>query len=166
MFVKTMVIVVFCLLFWAGCYLGTGTDQKNMKGFRSYPVSVQRLVREEEDLALLIPKQTSPVVTVISNVIVFAVIFTIIGVILKFTVGFHGFADAFVYLLVLGEVLNLFDLAVIDLFWWRNSKRIRFSSIPDKKLYQSPRKHIDSFLRGIPAFAVAAVIGAAVISLL
>lgn len=166
MIVKVMVMVAFCLLFWAGCYLGTGTDQKNIKGFRSYPLSVQRLIEKDKNLALMIPKQTSMLVTAVSNAIVFAVIFTIIGIILKFTVGFNGFVDAFIYLLVFGEVLNLFDLAVIDLLWWRNSQRIRFSSIPDKNLYQSPKKHIDSFLRGIPVFAIAAVIGAAIISLM
>ena len=62
--------------------------------------------------------------------------------------------------------MNLFDLVVIDLLWWRNSKRIRFSCIPEKEAYQNPKKHVDSFLRGIPTFAVVAVIVALILKCL
>ncbi len=41
--------------------------------------------------------------------------------------------------------LGLFDLLVIDLLWWRNTKRTRFSFLPEKKYYQNPKKHIESF---------------------
>ncbi len=35
---------------------------------------------------------------------------------------------------------------LIDLLWWRNTKRIRFLKIPQKELYQNPKKHISVFL--------------------
>lgn len=54
---------------------------------------------------------------------------------------------------------------LIDLLWWRNTKRIRFSFLPEKACYQNPRKHIDSFLKGIPLFAVTALLGAALLCL-
>ena len=46
---------------------------------------------------------------------------------------------------MLGETLNLFDLLIIYLRWWRNTKRIRFSKIPEKEFYQDPKKHIAAF---------------------
>lgn len=64
----------------------------------------------------------------------------------------------FIYLLTLGEILNLFDLIIIDLLWWRNTKRIRLSKIPQKKLYQSPKKHIESFLRAFILYILVALI--------
>ncbi|MGN0351025.1 MAG: hypothetical protein ACI4ES_05175 [Roseburia sp.] len=43
MIIKTVVIMAFCVIFWACCYISTGTDQKNIKEFRSYPIEVQEL---------------------------------------------------------------------------------------------------------------------------
>ncbi len=60
----------------------------------------------------------------------------------------------------------MFDLVVIDLLWWRNTKRIRFSFLPEKSHYQDPSKHIGSFLRGIPLFAIVAVPAAGIVTLL
>lgn len=71
---------------------------------------------------------------------------------------------AFWFFLALGEGLGLFDLIVIDLLWWRNTKRIRFSFLPEKAHYQDAGKHIGSFLRGIPLFVVVAVLSAAVVA--
>ena len=57
-------------------------------------------------------------------------------------------------------------LFVIDLLWWRNTKRIRFSFLPDKEIYQDPSKHIGSFVRGIPLFAAIAALSAWVVTML
>lgn len=46
--VKIIVAVLFYLLFWFMCYLGTGTDKKNIKGFRSYPDEVQKRVLKNQ----------------------------------------------------------------------------------------------------------------------
>lgn len=131
---KVSFIVGLCLLFLGICYLNTGNDQKNMMGFRSYPKEVQELVKKDSVLGEKAPKEINMVKVFVSNFILFAVIFLIVGLIIKFAVGFSDFMDAFVYFLILGETLNLFDLVVIDLLWWRNTKRIRFSCVPDKAL--------------------------------
>lgn len=73
---------------------------------------------------------------------------------------------AFWFFFALGEGLGLFDLVVIDLLWWRNTKRIRFSFLPEKAPYQDPDKHIGSFLRGIPMFAVIALLSAGIVTML
>lgn len=53
-----------------------------------------------------------------------------------------------------------------DLLWWRNTKRIRFSFLPEKSHYQDSGKHIGSFLRGIPLFAVVAIVSAEIITMI
>ena len=88
----------------------------------------------------------------------FTVVFSILGIILKEALCLGEFETTLLYFLMLGEGLNLFDLVVIDLLWWRNTSRIRFSCVPEKEMYQNPKKHIDSFVRGIPAFAVVALL--------
>ena len=62
--------------------------------------------------------------------------------------------------------MGLLDLVVIDLLWWRNTQRIRFSYLPEKAAYQDPSKHIGSFVRGVPLFAVIAALSAVVVTLL
>lgn len=164
--VKMGFTIGLCLLFWGICYLNTGNDEKNMIGFRSYPSEVQELVKKDPVLGKLAPKEINMIKVLISNFILFTVIFLIVGLIIKFTVGFNGFMDAFVYFLILGETLNLFDLVVIDLLWWRNTKRIRFSCVPDKKLYQNPSVHIASFSRAIVMYLMIALLVAAILTVL
>ena len=166
MFIKISVLIIFCFIFWFICFKNTGTDEKNMLGFRSYPREVQEKVYQDERLVKLVPKEINLPKIIVSNIILFTVVFLLIGAIIKYTIGFNGFADCLIYFIALGQVLNLFDLVVIDLLWWRNTKRIRFSCVSEKEYYQNPKKHIDSFLRGIPTFFVSALIVAGILSLL
>ena len=161
---KIVVAVVLYLMFFAMCYMATGTDKKNMSGFRSYPDEVQNRVREDAVLGSMAPKKLSVPITIVSNLLMFTVIFSVLGILLKNTLGIADFKSAFSYFLMLGEGLNLFDLVIIDLLWWRNSKRIRFGCVPEKEAYQNPKKHVDSFWRGIPTFAVIALLSALIVS--
>ena len=162
---RIVVGIVLYLLFWGTCYMATGTDKKNIGGFRSYPDEVQNRVYQDEVLGKLAPKKQSVPITIISNILLFTVIFTVIGLAGRNALGLQDFKTAVWYFFWLGEGLNLFDLVVIDLLWWRNSKRIRFSCVPEKKAYQNPKKHVDSFLRGIPTFVVVAVLAGWIVAM-
>lgn len=166
MILRVFIIVFLCLLFWFICYLNTGSDKKNMLGYRSYPKAVQDLVKKDEALCKMVPGEINLVKVFISNLLLFTVIFLIVGLIIKFTSGFNGFFDAFVYFLLLGEIMNLFDLVVIDLLWWRNTSRIRFSCINDKALYQDPSVHLASFYRGGIMYLLVALLVSSIISLI
>ena len=156
--IKIAVGVVFYALFFGMCYMATGTDKKNMNGFGSYPDEVQERVCKDKALGEFVPKRVSIAITILSNVMMFTILFVIIGVVGKKPLGLHDFKSAVLYFFLLGEGLNLFDLVVIDLLWWRNAKRIRFSCVPEKDVYQNPKKHVNSFLRGIPTFALVSVL--------
>jgi len=160
---KWLVIVVFYLLYWGICFLGTGTDEKNLIGLRSYPDAVQSCVRKQ--LANRAPKEKSMTAVLLSNLILFTVVFSVLGLIFKSFLAFDGYLSAFWYFLIFGEGLGLFDLLVIDLLWWRNTKRLRFSYLPEKEPYQDPAKHINSFVRGIPLFAAVAALTAGIVML-
>ena len=87
MIIKLLIILAFCLLFWLGCYKNTGTDEKNLLGFRSYPDEIQNMIYRNENLSKKVPAGINMLKVVISNIVVFAVIFGIIGTILKYTLG-------------------------------------------------------------------------------
>ena len=160
---KWIIIPAFWFLYWGICFLCTGTDKKNLAGLRSYPGAVQSVVRERLAGA---PKEKSIPSILIGNLILFTVVFSALGLVFKSVLNFDGYLAAFRYFLILGEGLGLFDLFVIDLLWWRNTKRIRFSFLPDKEIYQDPSKHIGSFVRGIPLFAAIAALSAWVVTML
>ncbi len=161
---KWLVLPAFWLLYWGICFICTGTDKKNLAGLRSYPDEVQATVRAR--LGDEAPKDKSIPSILLGNLLLFTAVFSIVGIALKGLFSFDGYFSAFWYFLLLGEGLGLFDLVVIDLLWWRNTQRIRFSFLPDKAAYQDPSKHIGSFVRGIPLFAVVAALSAAVVTLL
>ncbi len=154
---KWLIIPAFWLLYWGMCFLGTGTDKKNLAGLRSYPDAVQSVVCERMEN---VPKKKNVLSILLGNLIFFTFLFSVIGLIFKKILAFGSFLYAFLYFLILGEGLGLFDLLIVDLLWWRTTKRIRFSFLPEKSYYQDPAKHIISFVRGLPVFVVVAVLSA------
>ena len=157
---KIILAIVFYLLYWGICFLGTGTDKKNLLGLRSYPEAVQDRVRNDPQLRAAVPKAKSTAAIWLSNLLLFTALFSVLGLALRSVLNLEGYLSAFWYFLAFGEGLGLFDFLVIDLLWWRSTKRIRFSFLPEKKYYQDPKKHMESFLHGIQLFAAIAALTA------
>lgn len=153
--------IAACLIMWLICFLSTGTDEKNLIGLRSYPTEVQNAIRSSEKYRQKV-KPTNMVKVFVSNTVMFAVILFVFGLFTKA----DDFKTNFINVLTVGEVLNLFDLIVIDLLWWRNTKRIRFSDIPEKEAYQNPKQHIDSFVRGVVMYLIVAAVDGVVLTVL
>lgn len=106
-------------------------------------------------------KVTSSTVSFVSNILVFGAILFIFGLFVKE----NGFKDNFINLLILGQCLNVFDFFIIDMLWWRNSKRIRFTGTEDmQELYSNPQKHLVSFLKGIAVFLIIAIVDGMLLS--
>lgn len=164
MAVKIVTAFLFYMFYWFCCFLGTGTDQKNLAGLRSYPDAVQQAVRNHPVLGKDALSEKSIISILLGNLLLFTIAFSVLGFALRNILGLDDFWTAFWFFLALGEGLGLFDLVIIDLLWWRSTKRIRFSFLPKKDSYQNPGKHIGSFLRGIPLFAVVAVLAAEIVT--
>lgn len=146
-------IIILCTVFFALCFLGTGTDEKNLKSYASYPDEVQKRIREVDEYQGKL-HEANKLITWFANLVVFLVLFMIFGAFIRE----KDFTQNFIKLLILGQALNIFDLLIIDLLWWRNTKRIRFSKIPEKVLYQNPKKHIEAFLRALPMYIIVAAV--------
>ena len=155
---KIIVAIAFYFLYWGVCFLGTGTDKKNLMGLRSYPEEVQNRVRSDHQLGKAVPKGKSTAAVWLSNLLLFTVVFSALGLALRGMLNLDGYLSAFWYFLAFSEGLGLFDLLVIDLLWWRNTKRTRFSFLPEKKYYQNPKKHIEAFIRAFIMYLLIALI--------
>lgn len=129
-------LVILCILFWGICYLNTGSDDKNIKSYASYPDEVQEMVKKNPALQSKI-KTASPFVSLVSNIVVFGIVLFIFGLFVKE----DGFRVNFINLLILGQSLNAFDFLVIDMLWWRNSKRVRFTGTKTERNCIPTRKN-------------------------
>lgn len=116
-------------------------------------------------LGKAVPKGKSTTSILPGYLLLFTGAFSALGLTLRDVLSLRDFETSFWFFLALGEGLGLFDLVVIDLLWWRNTKRIRFSFLPEKSCYQDPSKHIGSFLRGLPLFAAVAALAAGIVTM-
>ncbi|WP_311492755.1 ABC transporter permease [uncultured Anaerococcus sp.] len=153
-------LVILCLVFFALCYLGTGTDEKNLKNYMSYPDEVQEKIKNIGAYQGKF-KETSKVSAFIANFIIFSILFLLLGL----KIRQKSFVQNFMALFILGQGLNIFDLVLIDLLWWRRTKRIRFSKIPGKSLYQNPKKHIEAFERAFLMYFFIALVDGYILTL-
>ena len=110
---KIMIAAVFYFLYWGVCFLGTGTDRKNLIGLRSYPDEVQTRVQSDPQLGQAVPKAKSTAAILLSNLLLFTVVFSVLGLALKSVLGLNNYLSAFWYFLAFGEGLGLFDLLAI-----------------------------------------------------
>ena len=153
-------IVILCIAFFLICFLGTGTDDKNLKSYSSYPDEVQNRIKNIAEYQGKF-KESNKVVVFISNFLLFLLVLFILGLFIKENSITHNFF----YLSIIGQVLNIFDLLIIDLLWWRNTKRIRLVKIPEKALYQNPKKHIEAFARAFVMYLLVALIDGYILTL-
>ena len=136
--------IILCIVFFLLCYLGTGTDEKNLKSYSSYPDEVQSRIKNIAEYQGQF-KESNKIIAFVSNFLLFLCLLLILGLLIREKSFWHNVLA----LSVMGQGLNLFDLVFIDLLWWRNTKRIRFTKIQEKELYQNPRKHIEAFYRAL-----------------
>ena len=104
-------------------------------------------------------KENNKVVTFISNFLLFLFVLFILGLFIKE----NGFTHI-LCLSIIGQGLNIFDLFIVDLLWWRNTK-VCFK-IPEKELYQNPKKHIEAFIRAFIMYLLIALIDGYILTLL
>lgn len=154
-----LLTTLLCLVFWSSCYISTGGDEKNIKAYATYPDEVQAYVRNKPELQEQIEKANllvspNPVRTFLANAILFLAVLFLLGIFVRA----DSFAVNLLRLSIMGQGLNLFDYLVIDLLWWRTTKRIRFCGTEDQpELYRNPRKHTVSFVKGIVMFLIVAL---------
>lgn len=146
--------IIIYLLYFGMCYIETGTDDLNMISFSAYPNEVQELVKKDKYLSKKIPRKKSYLQIFVLNTIIFTIIFFIISIFFRN----QSRTWKFIFFLILGEGLNIFDFLVIDILWWRNSERIKFSRIKEQEKYKDIQNHFYGFLRGIPVFIVTSII--------
>lgn len=108
---KMIVSIAFYLFYWFCCFLGTGSDKKNLLGLRSYPDAVQQAARNHPVLGEKAPQEKSLFAILLGNLVLFTVVFSVLGMALKNVLELHDFGTAFWFFLALGEGLDCLILS-------------------------------------------------------
>lgn len=167
MITTILMTIILCFVFWGCCYLSTGGDEKNSRAFATYPDEVQAYVRNAPGMKERVEKaylivSPNPVRMFLSNAVLFLGVLFLLGIFVRT----DSFAVNLLRLSIMGQGLNLFDYLVIDLLWWRNTKRIRFTGTENQpELYRNPKKHTVSFVKGILMFFLVALADGALLTL-
>lgn len=90
--------LILCVLFWGICYFYTGSDEKNIKSYTSYPDEVQCIIKENPKLKSKI-KVTPSLVSFVSNILMFGAILFLFGLFIRQ----ESFKSNFINILVLGK---------------------------------------------------------------
>ena len=70
--------MLLCSLFWAFCWLGTGSDEKNIRNFSTYPDEVQKIVKARPELSGNI-RQRGPAAIFAGNLLLFTALLFAMG---------------------------------------------------------------------------------------
>ena len=146
-------LIGLCAAFALVCFAGTGTDAKNLRSYASYPDEVQDRIKATAEYRGRY-REGSKAAAFLSNFLLFSIVLFVLGLFIRERDLVHNF----LYLSILGQGLNLFDLLVIDHLWWRNTKRTRLTKIPDAELYKSPKKHVEAFIRAFVMYLLIALL--------
>lgn len=83
-------IVMLCAVFFMLCFLGTGTDEKNLRNYLSYPDTVQKRIKEIKACQGKY-KETGSLATWIENFLIFSLLFFILGIAIRQINFMHNF---------------------------------------------------------------------------
>lgn len=89
--------MLLCSLFWAFCWLGTGSDEKNIRNFSTYPDEVQKIVKARPELSGNI-RQRGPAAIFAGNLLLFTALLFAMGLLTRQ----EYFAGNFLNTLLLG----------------------------------------------------------------
>ncbi len=125
----------------------------------NYPPAIQERVRSLKEYEGRIPTQQ----TRIGKKLLATLLFVAVGVGLCVWAGATNFRSAFLHMVAIFTVFNLYDLIVLDWILFRNLKAVRIPGTEDMdREYKAFGFHLVGFLKGILIGAGASLVVASV----
>ncbi len=152
---------ILCAVFSAAIILVVGKDP--VRGIMSFPKAIRtRMEGLPQYRDTIRQKERRHIGLKVAAVLLFVMAFVAIA----WFSGNRSFLSAFLYVLGLFTVVNLWDLVVIDWGWACHSKRIRIPGTEDMdREYRDPWHHLRGFFKGCAiGLAVSLLAGGAVAS--
>lgn len=153
-----LISFILPFILWIICYNSTGSDTKNACHLYSYNDNIKRQVWNKKELQGILKAHNKDGLEIFFyNLFLFFFLYLIIDLFFYFIFKLPS-TFLVIFTLCSGIYFNLFDLLIIDIFWFRNTKRVRFSFIKDEKDYKEIKLHFYSFIRGIIMFIIITIL--------
>ena len=153
-------IIVYLAILMLIYFLISGKDKLNVKLYPFYGRELQGKLKEDEELKGRI-LDLSPTALFIIKSIFYLILLFVLGIFMRSDSFFKNFANLFIF----GQIVNLFDLGVIKLIYFRNNKRVRFTNYENKELYLDASSNYTIFLISIILFTCVAALDGALLLL-
>lgn len=135
--------IVLCALFTLMVY---SMSRDPIRTLYNYPPNIQERVRSLDEYRDKIPTRKKKTAVKIFALILFVVILSLV---LRYVNGCATFPEAFGYGFLLWTVVNLYDLAVLDILWFCHDPHFVIKGTEDMvKDYHDYRFHARGFLIG------------------
>ena len=157
LFISLLTYLVILMLFY---FLISGKDKLNAKLYPFYGRELQATLKADEELKGRI-LDLSPTTLFIIKSIFYIILLFVLGIFMRTGDFFKNFANLFIF----GQIVNLFDLGVVKLLYFRNSKRVRFTNYQEKELYLDAKSNYYIFLISIILFTCVAALDGALLLL-
>lgn len=153
-----LISFILPFILWIICYNSTGSDTKNACHLYSYNDNIKRQVWNKKELQGILKAHNKDGLQIFFyNLLLFFFLYLIIDLVFYFAFKLPS-KFLVIFTLFSGIYFNLFDLLIIDICWFRNTKRVRFSFIKDEKDYKEIKLHFYSFIRGIIMFIIITIL--------
>lgn len=93
--------IILCIIFSLLCYFGTGTDEKNLKSYSSYPDEVRSRIKDIAEYQGQF-KESNKIIAFVSNFLLFLCLLFALGLLIREKNYWHNFLA----LTVIGQGLN------------------------------------------------------------
>ena len=130
----------------------------------SYPTKIRKRVEELPEYKDVIKtKEKKQTILKFCMVLIYIIIFTVIS----YFSGARTFLSAFIHTFILFLIVNIYDLVILDIILFCNSKKVIIKGTEDMiKEYKSPIHHIKGALLGICFGTIVAVMTGILMSLI
>lgn len=118
-------IIALCILFTIMVNI---IAKDPIKTLYNYPIKVQEKVRTMKEYQDKIPTNKNKIT---AKLFVSVIIIILVSLILKYINGYNTFEEGFIYSLLIWTTINLYDVLIIDICWFCQSKRFIFPRTED-----------------------------------
>lgn len=134
---------VLCLAFTVMVYI---MSRDPIKTLYNYPPAIQERVKSLDEYADKIPTEENKVAAKVTASVMFIVILSLL---LRYVNGYTTFFKAFGYGFLLWTIVNLWDLVVLDIFWFCHDPQFVLKGTEDMiSDYHDYMFHFKGFLFG------------------
>lgn len=135
--------IIFCLLFTIMVYI---MSKNPIKTLYNYPPKIQERVKTLKEYKDSIPTDNNKI---FAKLMASLIIIILVSLVFRYINNYTNFSIAFKYSFIIWTIINIYDVIILDICWFCQSKKFVFKGTEDMiKEYKNYWFHIKQGLIG------------------